>query len=263
MSTQPKALLIDTTRCIGCRSCEVACKQTHGLPDEPEPELSATALTVVQERHNHFVRRLCMHCQEPACASVCPVAALRKTPAGPVVYEADRCIGCRYCMLACPFSVPRYEWSRVAPFVKKCDLCAERLAAGEVPACVEACPVGAVVFGDRDELLAEAHRRLREDPNYTQHVFGEFEVGGTSVLFLSDVPFEQLGLTAPPVDRPMPVLTANALKEVPTVVTFGSAALAALYWITRRREQVAAAEEEPDLGPARPRFLRERKVERS
>ena len=260
MRTNSKALLVDIPRCIGCRTCERTCKQTHNLPEEVEPELSATALTVVQERRDRFVRKLCLHCQDPACASACPVGALEKTVAGPVVYKADRCIGCRYCMLACPFSVPRYEWTKLAPYVKKCDLCAERVAAGGLPACVEACPVGAVVFGDRDEMLAEARRRIRENPAYIQRVYGEVEVGGTSVLFLSDVPFEQLGFVALPGQQPMPVLTASALQDVPTVVTMGCAILAALYWITQRREEVARAEaeeENPDyLFPA-PRFAGE------
>ena len=115
MTTRAKALLIDITRCIGCRSCELACKQAHHLPEDTEAELSSTALTVVEERQGRFVRRLCMHCQDPACVSVCPVGALQKTSRGPVLYAADRCIGCRYCMLACPFGVPRYEWDQVAP----------------------------------------------------------------------------------------------------------------------------------------------------
>ena len=105
-----KAILVDITKCIGCRNCEQACKEAHGLPLKSEAVLSATALTVVEPRGEKFVRRMCMHCQEPACASACPVGALKKTAAGPVVYDAGKCIGCRYCMLACPFQVPRYEW---------------------------------------------------------------------------------------------------------------------------------------------------------
>jgi formate dehydrogenase iron-sulfur subunit len=244
MTTKAKALLIDITRCIGCRSCELACKQAHRLPEATEPELSSTALTVVEEHQGRFVRRLCMHCQDPACVSVCPVGALQKTSRGPVVYAADRCIGCRYCMLACPFGVPRYEWDRVAPYVKKCDMCAERFERGEVPACVEACPVGATEFGDRDEILAEARRRLGENATYIPHIYGTEEVGGTSVFFLSDVPFEKLGFAIPPMNQPLPTLTAPALSEVPTVLLLGSSLLYALYWITERRQEVALAEAE-------------------
>jgi len=248
MKTQ--ALLIDITRCIGCRACELACKQAHGLPEEPEPELSQTALTVVQERNGRFVRRLCMHCQTPACVSACPVAALRKTALGPVVYQADRCIGCRYCMLACPYSVPRYQWDRPVPYVKKCDFCAERLNAGEAPACVEACPVGATQVGNRDALLAEARRRIQENAGYVPRIYGAEEAGGASVFFLSDVPFEELGFVTPPTNEPLPLLTASALNEVPTVVMVGSAILAALYWITQRRQLVALEEGEETNLPA-------------
>jgi formate dehydrogenase iron-sulfur subunit len=159
-----------------------------------------------------------------------------------VVYLADKCIGCRYCMLACPYQVPAYEWNKLAPYVRKCDLCAERVAAGGTPACVEACPVQAVIFGDRDVMLAEARRRLYEDSNYVQRIYGAEEMGGTSVLFLSDVPFEELGFVTPPSSQPLPVLTATALNDVPTVITVGTALLAVLYWITRRRQEVALAE---------------------
>jgi len=264
MNNRPKAMLIDITRCIGCHNCDLACKRAHNLPEETEPELSDTSLTVVQERHGRSVRKLCMHCLDPACVSACPVAALQKTPSGPVVYQADRCIGCRYCMLACPFQVPRYEWTRLAPYVKKCDLCAEKIARGEAPVCVEVCPVGAVQFGEREELLAEARRRIAENPAYVQRILGEEEAGGTSVLFLSDVPFEKLGFALPPDNRPLRVLTAGPLQEVPTVVTLGSAVLATLYWITRRREEVALAEEEEKHPhPGLPPRARKREVERS
>jgi formate dehydrogenase iron-sulfur subunit len=237
-----KAILVDITKCVGCRNCEQACKETHGLPLENEPTLSATALTVVETRGERFVRRLCMHCQDPACASVCPVGALQKTAGGAVVYDADKCMGCRYCMLACPFQVPRYEWSKLAPYVKKCDLCAGRLQQGGVPACVQACPTGASQFGGRGELLAEAQKRVRENPAYVPRIYGSEEAGGTSVFFLSDVPFEKLGFVAAPPQQPLPALSANALGDVPTVVLVGSSLLAGVYWITERRKQVALAE---------------------
>lgn len=237
-----KAILVDITKCVGCRNCEQACKQAHGYPLESEPVLSATALTVVEQRGEKYVRRMCMHCQDPACASACPVGALKKTATGPVVYDADKCIGCRYCMLACPFQAPRYEWTKLAPYVKKCDMCAEAVNKGGLPACVQACPTGASKFGDRDELLAEAQRRILGDPAYVRHIYGSEEVGGTSVFFLSDVPFEKLGFVAAPSKQPMATLTANALGDVPTVVLVGSSLLAGLYWITERRKQVAMAE---------------------
>jgi ferredoxin len=134
---------------------------------------------------------MCMHCQDPACASACLVGALKKTALGPVTYDASKCIGCRYCLVACPFSVPRYEWTKLVPFVKKCDMCGARQAQGQAPACVEACPVGASIVGWRDEILEEAERRILGDSKYVKHIYGSEEAGGTSVFFISDVPFEK------------------------------------------------------------------------
>ncbi|MGA2347278.1 MAG: 4Fe-4S dicluster domain-containing protein [Candidatus Sulfotelmatobacter sp.] len=248
------AILVDITKCIGCRSCEQACKQLHGFPMTSEPKLSPTALTIVEDHSedhsDRFVRRMCMHCQDPACASACLVGALKKTPAGPVTYDASKCIGCRYCLVACPFSVPRYEWTKLVPFVKKCDLCAARLAKSQLPACVEACPVQASIFGKRDEILEEAQRRILNDSKYVKHIYGSEEAGGTSVFFISDVPFEKLGF-ATPGNQPLPALTASALGDGPTVIVVGGALLSGLYWITQRRALVAQAE-------AREKSLKER-----
>jgi formate dehydrogenase iron-sulfur subunit len=239
--TRTKAILIDITKCIGCRSCEQACKQIHGFPMQTEAKLSATALTVVEDHGDRFLRKMCMNCQDPACASVCLVGALKKTELGPVTYEASKCIGCRYCIVACPFNVPRYEWSKLVPFVKKCDMCYARQVKGAQPACVEACPVQASIVGWRDEILEEAQRRIVLDSKYVKHIYGSEEAGGTSVFFISDVPFEKLGL-AEMSNQPMPVLTANALGDVPTVVLVGGSLLASLYWITNRRKHVAWSE---------------------
>jgi formate dehydrogenase iron-sulfur subunit len=236
-----KAILIDITKCIGCRSCEQACKQIHGFPAETEAHLSPTALTVVEERGDRFVRRMCMNCQDPACASACLVGALKKTELGPVTYESSKCIGCRYCIVACPFNVPKYEWSKLVPYVKKCDMCYSRQIKGQPPACVEACPVQASIVGWRDEILEEAQRRIVLDSKYVKHIYGSEEAGGTSVFFITDVPFEKLGFTALP-SQAMPILTANALGDVPTVVLVGGSLLAGLYWITNRRKHVALAE---------------------
>jgi len=240
-----KAMLIDIKRCIGCLSCETACKQLHGFSTDPEPTLSDTAFTVVETRGDKFVRKVCMHCEDPACASACPVGAITKSALGPVVYNADKCIGCRYCMLACPYSVPRYQWTKLAPFMKKCDLCSNRVKAGGRPACTEACPVQASIFGNRDDLLAEAWQRIRSDSSYVPHIYGVEEAGGACVFFISDVPFEKLGLKpAPNGNQPLPTLTASALGESPKVVIMGGTVLSALYWITQRRREVARAEAE-------------------
>ena len=240
-NTRTKAILVDITKCIGCRSCEQACKEIHGFPKETEAKLSPTALTVIEDHGDRYVRKMCMNCQDPACASACLVGALKKTELGPVTYDASKCIGCRYCIVACPFNVPRYEWSKLVPFVKKCDMCYARQVKGAQPACVEACPVQASIVGWRDEILEEAQKRIILDSKYVNRIYGAEEVGGTSVFYISDVPFEQLGFSTEPA-QPMPVLTANALGDIPTVVLVGGGMLSGLYWITNRRKQVALAE---------------------
>jgi formate dehydrogenase iron-sulfur subunit len=242
-----KAILYDSTMCIGCKACEGACAERWHLPYDDkvaaEPRLSAHKLTAIQTFGEHYSRRLCMHCAEPTCASVCPVGALHKTSLGPVIYDAEKCMGCRYCMTACPFQVPAYEWNRRLPKVRKCDMCYDRQRAGQPTACAEACPTGATTCGDRDALVAEAHRRLAEKPgNYYQRIYGLQVVGGTSVLYLSAVPFEQIGLRTNLPQQPLPTLTWRALEAVPDVVSVGSVLLGGIWWITNRRDEVARAE---------------------
>jgi formate dehydrogenase iron-sulfur subunit len=198
------------------------------------------------------MRRLCMNCAQPACASVCPVGALRKTGIGPVIYDEKRCIGCRYCMAACPFSVPKYEWGKLLPRIRKCTMCADRVAAGQQTACAQICPTGATKFGERDDLIREAQQRIRDDPaKYVQHIYGLTEVGGTSVLLLSSVPFAQFGYRAELSDDPLPMLTYRALSGIPDIVSVGGILLAGVWWITHRREEVAAAEHRGQQIPPR------------
>jgi formate dehydrogenase iron-sulfur subunit len=266
-----KAILIDTTRCLGCQRCVAACKLVNGLlstsradrvatdrlrvltPDTDLPleetgdeNLSATTLNVVQTCGSVYVRRFCMHCQDPTCVSVCPVGALKKTAAGPVVYAPERCMGCRYCMVACPFHVPRYEWKKVwAPQVRKCQMCAPRQGQGLKPACTEVCPAQAGVFGERDDLLREAETRLRQEPRkYVQRIYGKEEVGGTSVLYLSAVPFAKLGLPANLPHEALPLYTYRVLSKIPNLVTLTGVLLTGIWWLTKRREEVAAAEKD-------------------
>ena len=242
-----KAILYDATLCIDCKLCEQACAKRNKLPYDDaiaaEQKQSAHKLTVVLSKNDKFMRRLCMNCEDPTCASVCPVAALRKTAAGPVTYDADRCIGCRYCMLACPFDVPKYEWESLLPRVMKCDMCADRVAAGKPTACTEVCPTGATKFGERDELIAEAQKRIREAPGqYVNHIYGLNEVGGTSVLLLSGVPFEEFGYRTDFSKQPLPLLTYRVLSRIPDLVGLGGVFLGGIWWITHRRAEVAAAE---------------------
>ena len=184
-----------------------------------------------------------MNCLQPACASVCPVGALQKTALGPVVYDAEKCMGCRYCMQACPFQVPSYEWDKRLPRMRKCDMCSERQQHGKITACSEACPVGATITGDRDQLIGEAHRRLADKPDgYYQKIYGIAEVGGTSVFYLSAVPFEQIGLRTGVPHEPLPETTGRVLELLPDVVSTGSVLLGGIWWITNRRSEVARKE---------------------
>jgi formate dehydrogenase iron-sulfur subunit len=249
----PQGLLIDTTRCIGCGACSLACAERNGLPvpdtARRDADLSDRAFTVVRAQGGRFVRRLCMHCDEPTCASVCLVGAFRKTAGGPVVYDESRCIGCRYCMQACPFTVPRYEWDKVLPRVRKCDLCAPRLAEGRPTACAAACPTGATRFGPRDALLAEARARIAAEPGrYLPQVYGAVEAGGTSVLLISDVPFAALGYPDDLPHEALPALTWRVMSQVPRFAVTAGVFLAGVYWITNRREEVAAEQGRPAPG---------------
>ncbi len=236
-------LLYDSTRCIGCGACSAACKEQNHLPLPIEEKTTAYTWTTVEKKDGNFVRHLCMHCDTPTCASVCPVGAMKKTPTGPVVYESGLCIGCRYCIMACPFGVPKYQWDRPVPIVGKCILCAPRLAAGQATACATVCPTGATLFGERESLLAEAGKRLTGEPaRYTPHIFGQHEVGGTSVLMLASVPFPDLGMPHDVPQAPLPMLTWRVLSKLPDVVSFAAVFLYGIHWITNRRTYVRDAE---------------------
>lgn len=242
-----KALLYDATLCIDCKQCEAACAEQNKLPYDDaigkEERQSEHKFTVVLNKNDKYMRRLCMNCQEPACVSVCPVAALRKTPEGPVIYEAGRCMGCRYCMAACPFGVPKYEWEKLNPKVRKCTMCPDRVLNGRQTACAENCPTGATKFGEREDLLDEARKRIHDNPsNYVPHIYGAEEVGGTSVLLLSSVPFEQFGYRSDFPEDPLPLRTYRVLSRIPDFIPLGFVMLGGVWWITHRREEVAAAE---------------------
>lgn len=241
------SVLVDTTLCVGCRACEAACAESNHNPAPSEApdvfdrrrDTSTTAFTVVNKAEGapRFAKRQCMHCIAPACASACPVRAMDKKPEGPVTYRADKCMGCRYCMLACPFEIPKYEYDSTAPRVRKCTFCAERQAAGLVPACVEVCPSGALTFGRRGEMLELAKTRIYTNPDrYVHHVYGEHEAGGTSWLYIGDVPFEKLSLRTGMPEVAYPGLVSGALGAPPFVMTLWPPLLMGLYAFSKRRE---------------------------
>lgn len=225
-------VLVDTTRCIGCRACEVACGETNGMkvPDvvndealEDHRTTSTEQFTVVNryetDQGEVFVKTQCMHCYQAACAAACPTVAMEQTHNGPVIWNPSRCIGCRFCMVSCPFNMPKFEYNEWNPKMQKCNLCFERLEEGEKPACVNACPTDTLMFGTRVKNLEVARHRIYSHPDkYVHHIYGENEVGGTGYIYLSSVPFEQLGFRVDLGTRPYPEYTKEFLYAVPMVL---------------------------------------------
>jgi formate dehydrogenase iron-sulfur subunit len=245
---EERSVLVDTTMCVGCRGCEAACAEANKLPDPPSDEKAFAAprttgpdsFTVVNRAEKadgapRFVKRQCMHCVEPACASACPVRALDKLPSGPVAYDGTKCMGCRYCMVACPFGVPKYEYAKALPVVRKCTFCAGRQAEGKEPACIGVCPSGALTYGTRGKLVEEARRRVFGNPDkYTQHIYGEHEAGGTNWMYITDLSFEKLGFEVAVNDNSYPKLVKGALGVPPVVMTLWPPLLMGLWAFSHR-----------------------------
>ncbi len=259
-----KGVLVDLTKCIGCGSCTVACNLWNDLGhDETKPTMSAAQKlndknwTVVTshevkneqgEPARRFVKQQCFHCQEPACVSACFSKALQKDKEGAVVYYPNLCVGCRYCMVACPFDIPKYEWDKALPLVAKCQMCSTRLEKGEAPACVSVCPTGVMQFGDRKTLLMKAKQTIAKNKQYVDTVYGEKEVGGTSWLYISDVAFAALGFKTNLSPRALPTYSNNFLKNIPGLALVWGSALTALYYYTKRRAEVAKKKLETKAG---------------
>jgi formate dehydrogenase beta subunit len=253
-------VLVDTTYCIGCRRCEWACNDWNKNQNKPIKTFEdksvfshvrrthADSFTIVN-RFQHteksepvYVKKQCMHCEDPACLSACFVDAFKKTPSGAVTYDPSVCVGCRYCMVACPFDIPAYEYDEpITPRVMKCTFCFDRISqAGRVPACVEICPTETLRFGKRSELLQLAHERLRNNPRkYINHVYGEHEVGGTSWLYLASVPFEKIGFRRDLGTKPIPSTTKGFLFSVKTfeIIAAWPLVFAAFYAIAKFRSK--------------------------
>jgi len=213
LSEDRMGVIVDTTVCIGCRKCEWACKTAHNIAT---PAIESyddrnvfkeirrptdKALTIVNEFPNPVpgqfpidVKFQCMHCDHPACVSACIVGAFSKQECGAVIWDTNKCIGCRYCMVACPFQVPAFEFEKaLKPDIKKCDFCIDRTSEGKIPACTDICPVEAITYGRRDDLIKVAHQKIKNYPDrYNDRIYGEYEVGGTSWLYLANQEFENL-----------------------------------------------------------------------
>jgi Fe-S-cluster-containing dehydrogenase component len=251
-------LLYDATRCIGCRACVSRCREANelpadvamlvGAPYDAPVDLNGTTFTVIKQwsdaTRTGFVKAQCMHCADPACASVCMMGALHKGARGVVQYEVERCVGCRNCQIACPFNVPKFQWASASPRITKCELCRHRWADGKGPACADACPRGAVVAGPRAELLAEARRRLAAAPgDYQGGIYGERQGGGTACLYLSPVGFGPLGL--PPLgDEPAPSLVETVQHGIYQGMVAPLALLSVFAAVSWRNHRVSAQREE-------------------
>ena len=245
-------MLVDTTRCIGCRSCEVACSeaQNNFVPNirndnalEKVRDTSDKQYTVVNrfktEKGEVFVKKQCMHCWQPACAAACLVNAMFKTKEGPVTWNGDKCMGCRFCMISCPFDIPKFEYLGWNPKIQKCTMCYERLQEGKKPACVESCPTDALMFGPKRELMEVARHRVYSHPDkYVHQIYGEHEVGGTGWLYLSAVPFNQIGFRTDLGTTPYPEYTKQFLVSVPLILFGVPALLLGLNELTDRKNEL-------------------------
>lgn len=238
-------ILYDSTRCAGCQECERVCAAAHGLP-EPTVTLETGKLRKTSETQRcvvnsfetsigeGFAKSQCMHCNEPACVAACLTQAMHKTKEGPVIWRGDKCMGCRYCMVSCPFDVPKFEYLSTNPKIVKCDMCFDRIQEGKIPACAENCPGEALTYGTRKELIAEARKRIAESPDlYVHEIYGEKVAGGTGVLYLAGAPFKEIGLNTDLQNASYPELTKGFLYSIPTIDVLLPPLLLGIYSATK------------------------------
>jgi Fe-S-cluster-containing dehydrogenase component len=274
-----RGVLFDTTRCIGCRKCEEACNKVNELPEPVQPfndlsvldtprRTTAKTYTVVNRYAPPggpgpvFRKNQCNHCLEPACASACFVRAFSKTSIGAVTYDESVCVGCRYCMIACPFEIPTYEYDKAfTPRIRKCTLCHPRIIKGQLPGCVESCPTEALTYGKREDLLKIARGRITQlAGRYIDHIYGEKEMGGTNWLYISGVPFREIGLREDLGTTPAPELTKGALSVVPMVAALWPVLLTGIYAVSQRRDKIAREEKAAAVAEALARAEAEAKA---
>jgi formate dehydrogenase iron-sulfur subunit len=247
-------VLYDSSRCVGCRTCEYECAKAHGLP-EPLSEVAAvrktdeTCNTVVNtyqtSKGEVYIKRQCMHCNQPACAAACLTQAMHKNETGPVTWNGDKCMGCRYCMVSCPFDMPKFEFHSANPKIQKCDMCFDRQKAGEKPTCVTNCPNEALMYGTRRDLIKEARRRVYEKPDlYVDQIYGEHDTGGTGWLYIASVPFEELGMNTSLQQSSYPALTKGFLYSVPSVFVLFPTILLGIHQATKNNQHKKEEEDE-------------------
>jgi formate dehydrogenase iron-sulfur subunit len=235
-----KGFLVDTARCIGCRSCQVACKQWNKLdadktenqgsfenPRDLTPALFNRIRFVEQAEGDkvswQFVNERCMHCGDAGCMKVCPSpGALYRTTDGIVAYNKEKCISCKYCVSACPFNVPRYDSDDK---VSKCHLCLDRVAGGMVPACAKACPTETLKFGKRSDLIAKAQAAKKT-------LYGLDSLSGLGVVYALEGPPEKYGLPANP-HIPLSIfLWKDVIKPLGILGFWGSIGAMLLHYVT-------------------------------
>lgn len=240
-------VLYDSVRCVGCQTCEVVCAETNELP-APKGEPKVGALRKTDEIHRTvvncykttkgdvYIKNQCMHCTQPACAAACLTKAMYKTKEGPVIWRANKCMGCRYCMVSCPFDVPKFEYHSANPKIQKCTMCYDKISKGGTPACAENCPAEALKFGTRRELISEARKRMSDNPGtYVDEIYGEHVAGGTSFMYISPVPFNELGLNTKLQNESYPKLSKGFLFSVPAVFVLLPPLLLGIYEATKNR----------------------------
>lgn len=259
-------MLIDLSKCMGCRGCQVACKQWNNLPGEqttlggdytnPSARSAYTWTTIDFKTMDvggktvaTYTKSGCLHCEHPACASVCIAGAIKKTDLGAVIIDHDKCIGCRYCQVACPFNVPKYEFDKVFPKMQKCTLCYDRIKEGMEPACAQTCPSDAILFGEREELLKTARERIAKGKGkYIDHIYGEHEAGGTAVIYISAVPLDLTALNTDVTQEEVPNFTWKAMKQLPALLGVVSAASLGLLAYSKRRSSLEAEAKRKEEG---------------